>query len=221
MPMIEDGDQRDSRSDPGREVGLEHRPEAEHRQHHQSLRLDQHRDRGEPPCDFVLLAENRHDAEQGDERHHRIALAPDHGVEQQRRIQRDHQHRDERHLGPAAAPHEGVHQDREREVGDDRGTLDYDAVEISGRTDRVREDPRHPQRVEVAGRIVEEESLLIGMRGTERRDLARPRLVVANVGAEAGTSTASPRSFTTGQAPRARAAPGRRPESGSSVNGRR
>ena len=88
--------------------------------------------------------------------------------------------------GRAAAPHERVHQDREREVGDDCGTLDYDAIEISRRTDRVREDSRDPQRVEVARRIVEEESLLIGMRGAERRDLACPRLVVANVGAEAG-----------------------------------
>ena len=50
----------------------------------------------------------------------------------------------------------------------------------------MREDTDHPQPVQVPGRIIEKETLLICMRGTEGCDLTRPRLVIANVGAEAG-----------------------------------
>src|ERR1019366_10111618 len=90
------------------------------------------------------------------------------------------------HRGPAATPHERIHHKRESEVGDDRGTLDYDSVKISRRAHDMRDEPRDPEPVQIAGRIVEEESRLISVRGTERRDLARPRLVIANVGTEAG-----------------------------------
>ena len=99
------------------------RPEHEERHHQQRLRLGQHGQRGEAPGELEAPIAERQEREQGEQGEHRVGLAPDGGVEQQGRVEREGERRDPGETLPARAQAR-EDQARDREVGEQRGQLE-------------------------------------------------------------------------------------------------
>ena len=171
------------RAPPFRVRQLEQRPQSEHRHVHQRLRLNQHAQRSQPPGEFEFAVERQRRAQHDHHRQRGIALAPHDRVEAERRIERHQQHRDVGGRAPRGrgAPHENKHQQGEHEVRDQRRGLDDHPEHHAARAGRVRDNSREPQRVEIAGRIVEEVAGAIDARGALGSHLQRPRFVADDV----------------------------------------